>query len=245
MDAARITPNTSYARLKAMVEDRTEDDTPKGKTLIKSGEPVLIKVEENGKTITVYKNGFFAYQVLEDGKERVTARAVWNCSELRYKDALGNITTVSEEFFSDLPFPIVLAHFGDRNIEWQIEEEKRKQQSISLDGGKVNLHGSGKEGVKRQLDQGLITPDFSEEGDRRLDGDDEVDTEQQRALVGINALASLKEKQRRAFILHHRDGMTYEQISKIIGGDKSSVCRLLQRAEKKLEKVRQEKTTTF
>ena len=233
----KITETTTYSGLKAMVPDRTADTTPKGKSLIKSEEPILISVEEDGKTITVYENGFFAYQDSQDGEERVTARAVWNCSQMRYKDALGNVTTVSEEHFSDLPFPIVLAHFGDRNIEWQIEDEKRRNHSVSLDAGEVNLHGSGKEGVKRQIDQGLVTPDFADESDRKLDGEPEVDA-RERALAGEAALASLKEKQRKAFILYHRDGMTYDQISKVVGGDKSSVCRLLQRAEKNLSKFR-------
>lgn len=229
----KITSNTIYSELKAMVPDRTADTTPKGKTLIKSEEAVLISVKEDGKTITVYENGFFTYQ---DEEERVTARAVWNCSQMRYKDVLGNIETVSEEHFSDLPFPIVLAHFGDRNIEWQIEDEKRRNQGLSLDGGEVNLHGSGKEGVKKQIDQGLVTPDFSDVCDRELDGEPEVDAREQMISTCKKAWAKLTEKQREAMTLCYVEGLTQEEAAVRLGIGQRSISDRIEGALKKLKK---------
>ena len=106
-----VTENTSFAALKGMVPDASTQRTPKGEILVSDPEQeILISIAEGSGTVTVFKSGFFAY-ANESG--RVTARAVHNCSTMYFPTAFGSFETVAEEVYGNLPFAVVLAHFGE------------------------------------------------------------------------------------------------------------------------------------
>lgn len=218
-----INEDTSYRDLKSVVPDRSKDHTPMGKTLIKSDEKVMIRVKQDSATITVYESGWFAY---EDDQERVTARAVSNCNTMCYLDALGNVTTINEPDFADLPFPIVLSHFGERNIADQINKKDEYHGCVSMNGELV------------RLTEDMMTPDFTESLD--LDGDMRRAREQAEALLNAVPAAkhSLKRRQREVIdILFSNNGeITQDEAARLLGVGKSSLSITLKRALANLKK---------
>ena len=211
-----LTKDSSYRDLKALVPDKSDDHTPMGKTLIKSDERVLIRVKQDSATITVYESGWFAYQ---DDRGRITARAVSNCNTMYYPSVLGKVDTVKEDDFADLPFPLVLSHFGARNIADQVNKAYQYHNCISLNDEKV------------KLTEELKTPDFTVSLD--LNGEE---LKKQNKKILADAMKALKPNQRTAVWMRFAEKKTYEQIAKVVGGDKTSAYRMIQRALKKLKK---------
>lgn len=220
----KINPNTSYSELKNMVPDRTNDTTPKGKSLLKSDEPILISVKENEATITIYANGFFAYQ---NDQGRATARAIHNCSTMYFPKADGCFQSVPEDVYGYLPFPIVLAHFGERNIEDQVAKENARKQAVSLDGD----HKETKE---------LQTPDFADAVCERLCEEEPVMSEKFSVLMKV--LEHLTEAQISVAKLVYGKKKTQKETSKLLGISERGVRYHLEAIEKKLKKF--EKTTS-
>ena len=217
MNNQKITSETSYKTLKTMVPDASKEHTPKGETLVHSNEEILIKVKEGSGTVVVYKNGFFAY-IDENGE--TTARAVENCHVMKYPKAEGGYDPVPEEQFEELPFGMVLSHFGMMNIEDAKRKDVARHENLSLDA--ENLPN----------DSRLTVPNFADE----LDLDGEGDIWERRLAMLPEALKSLKPKQRDVIIMRFIKKMTLEQIAKKVGGDKASVLRMIERTLKKLQK---------
>ena len=94
----KITADTTYSELKAMVPDVSDQHTPQGKTLAASDEPILTEVQEGNIHITVYKNGFFT---AKDDRGRITARAVHNCSTLYLPTSSGGFTAIPESEYKE------------------------------------------------------------------------------------------------------------------------------------------------
>ena len=210
----KITADTTFAELKAMVKDASQERTPVGKTLIKSGEPILIQVKEGSGIVTVYENGFFVYS--EDGNH--TARAVANCKVMKYLVAEGKPVEVKEEDFQGLPFPIVLSQFGMVNLEDQKKKNDGYHHGISLDDDEL------------RMEESLCVPDFTEELDK------EKDIWEKRLEMLPEAMEKLTEKQREIIKLYFFDEIKQDQIAKSTGVSQPYVAKALKRGLEILEK---------
>lgn len=217
MNNQKITSETSYKTLKTMVPDASKEHTPKGQTLVHSNEEILIKVKEGSGTVVVYKNGFFAY-IDENGE--TTARAVENCHVMKYPKAEGGYDPVSEEHFEELPFGLVLSHFGMMNIEDAKRKDVARHENLSLDA--ENLPN----------DSRLTVPNFADE----LELDGEGDIWERRLAMLPEALDKLTVRQREVVVLHFFKKMTQEQIADEVGLNQSSVSRRLANALERMEK---------
>ena len=214
----KITAETTYSELKAMVPD-ARGTKMQGRTLVRSDEPILISVKQDSAKITVYENGFFAYQ---DDQGRVTARAVWNCTEMIFEQAVGRAQSISEDIFGELPFPVVLSHFGEENFEEQRKKDKRASYGISLDA----------EGTT--ITEELQTPDFADDVCKRLD--EKANPEESEIFILNKALSSLTERQREVFLLYHGDELTQEQIAEKLGTSRPNITKILKSAERRIKK---------
>ena len=212
----KITAETTFAELKEIVPDVSEQRTPIGKALIRSEEPILIRVKEGSGTVTVYENGFFVYSE----EDNHTARAVANCKVMRYPKAVGKDAEVKEDIFRDLPFPIVLAQFGMVNLEEQKAKKDGYHHGISLDDEQI------------RMEERLCVPDFAEE----LDLDGEGDIWEKRLALLPEAMEKLTEKQRE--IVQHRyfEEMTVDQAAAVMGITRRAARTHLERAEKNMKK---------
>ena len=224
---SKITSKATFSELKELVPD-VSDQKMQARTLLRNPEQkIVIKVKEDGHTIIVYESGFFVYY--EDPKHP-TARPVHSCSFICTQDDKGHRVTITESEYVDenkkpWAFPQVLAFFGAQNLADQADKNYENIRELSTDGD-------------YKVTKEFHIPDFADEVCERLDG---KLTEEERRKAGMAALASLSQKQREAFTLHYKEGLTYEQISEIIGGDKSSARKLVLRARENLEKSLQKK----
>ena len=217
MKNQKLTSETSYKTLKTVVPDASAVHTPRGEALVASDAEILIQVKEGSGTVIVYKNGFFAY-IDENGEP--TARAVANCRIMKYPKVEGGYDSVQESEFEELPFGLVLSHFGMMNIEDKKRKNVVRHENLSLDA--ENLPN----------DPRLTVPNFADE----LDLDGEGDIWEKRLAQLPEALERLKPKQRDVIIMRFIKKMTLEQISRKVGGDKASVLRMIERTLKKLQK---------
>ena len=217
MKNQKINAEISYKTLKTMVPDVSAVHTPKGETLLKSDREVLIRVREDSATTIVYKDGFFAY--IDDSGE-VTARAVANCHVMRYEKAEGGFEIVPEDQFEDLPFPVVLSHFGMVNIEDKRRKEQTRHVNISLDADDV------------PNDPHLTVPNFADE----LDLDGEGNIWEKRLAMLPEAMGCLTERQREVVVLYYIKKKTQEQIAKRIGTSRPYVTKEVKKSLLKMEK---------
>ena len=165
-----ITAETTYTELKAMVPD-VSGQKMQGRTLVKSDVPKLITVQDSGLEITVYENGFFTAQ---DDLGRVTARAVWNCEAMTFETVCGQSESVTEEVYGSLPFPMVLSHFGQMNLEDQEDQKVKRHHGISLSEDNV------------EETEELSTPDFSDEVCDRMSGEEDEVSVLKRAMGALS-----------------------------------------------------------
>ena len=212
----KITADTTFAELKAMVKDASQERTPVGKSLIKSEEPILIRVKEGIGTVTVYENGFFVYS--EEGNH--TARAVANCKVMKYPVVEGKPVEVKEEDFQGLPFPIVLSQFGMVNLEDQKKKNEGYHHGISLDDDEL------------RMEESLCVPDFTEGLDR------EEDIWEKRKMLLPEIMEMLTERQKEIAFLFYGEKVTQEQIGKLMGISDRVIRYHLNAVEKKFKKVR-------
>ena len=211
----KITADTTFAELKAMVKDASQERTPVGKSLIKSEEPILIRVKEGIGTITVYENGFFVYSE----EENHTARAVANCKVMKYPVVEGKPVEVKEEDFQGLPFPIVLSQFGMVNLEDQKKKNDGYHHGISLDDDEI------------RMEESLCVPDFTE----RIDADEDI--WEKRLEMLPEAMEKLTEKQREVIHLYFAEEKTQEQVAEILHIGRTTVQDHYEAALKKLKKI--------
>ena len=212
-----VTEKTTYRELKSLVPDRSMDRTPMGKTLRKSPAPVLLSVKVDSSIITVYESGWFTYQ---DEEGRITARAVSNCNVMNYVDAFGAVTAIPESEFVDLPFPIILSHFGERNIADQLKKTDAYHKCLSLDSDEV------------ELTEELIVPDFTESLD--LDGEGDQSKKNRKTLA--EAIKSLTDRQKEVVLFYFVNNRTHEQIAAELGTSRVNITKTINAAIKKLKK---------
>lgn len=219
MNNQKITPETSYKTLKTMVPDASAVHTPKGEILVASDREILIRIRESSATTIVYKDGFYAYI---DDQGEVTARAVWNCHVMKFDKAEGGFESVDEKYFEDLPFTMVLSHFGMENIEDKKRKEKNRHEKLSLDAEQLSN------------DPRLAVPNFADE----LDLDGEGDIWEKRMKLLPKALSKLTDKQRQIAIMVFCDKKTQRVIARELGISDRAVRYHLEAIEKKFEKFR-------
>lgn len=217
MKNQKITAETSYKNLKTMVPDASGIHTPKGETLVASDREILISVQEDSSTIIVYKNGFFAYI---DDQGEVTARAVCNCHVMKYEKADGGFEPVGEKDFEDLPFTMVLSHFGMENIMDKKRKNTVRHENLSLDSEQL------------PNDPRLTVPNFADE----IDLDGEGDIWEKRLKLLPEALDCLTDKQRAVVVLHYLKKKTHREIASALGINRSTVEEHLEASLKKLKK---------
>lgn len=223
MKKQKINAETSYKNLKAMVPDATAVHTPKGETLINSDREILIRAQEGSGTVIVYEDGFFAYI---DDQGEVTARAVANCHVMKFEKAKGGFKTVPEVEFENLPFSIVLSHFGMMNIEDKKRKEVRRSENLSFDGGTL------------PNDPRLSIPNFADELD--LDGDGYI---WEKRLAHLpEALERLTDRQREIIKMLYFKKMTQEQIADTTGISRRTVREHIKSAQKKIKKIIEKNT---
>lgn len=204
MNKQKITPETTYKTLKTMVPDASAEHTPKGESLIRSDNEILVKVKEGSGVVIVYKNGFFAY-IDEQGEP--TAHAVANCRVMKFEKAEGGYEPVKESVFENLPFGYVLSHFGMMNIEDAKRKDVARHENLSLDA--ENLPN----------DSRLTVPNFADE----LDLDGEGDIWEKRLMMLPEALERLTDRQREIIVMRHFTGMTETQIAEATGISRRTV----------------------
>ena len=209
-----ITAETTYTELRAMVPD-VSDQKMQGRTLVKSDIPKLITVQDSGLEISVYQNGFFTAQ---DDAGRVTARAVWNCQAMTFEALCGKPESVTEEVYGALPFPMVLSHFGQENLDHALEEREAYHGAISMSEGNV-----------KETEE-LSTPDFADEVVERLSGEPS-----EKSLLK-KACETLTEKQREVMELCYVEGLTQDQAAEALGIGQRSVSDRVNGALKKIKK---------
>ena len=217
MKNLKINAETSYKTLKTMVPDVSAVHTPKGETLLKSDREVLIRVREDSATTIVYKDGFFAY--IDDSGE-VTARAVANCHVMRYEKAEGGFEIVPEDQFEDLPFPVVLSHFGMVNIEDKRRKEQTRHVNISLDADEV------------PNDPHLTVPNFADE----LDLDGEGNIWEKRLAMLPEAMECLTERQREVVVLYYLKKKKQVEIADSLGTTQQMVSKHLEKGKTRMKK---------
>lgn len=223
MKNQKITAETSYKTLKTMVPDASSLHTPKGETLVASDREILFQISWNSATTIIYKDGFFAYI---DDQGEVTARAVANCHVMKYEKAEGGFESVYEKDFEELPFPVVLSHFGMENIEDKKRKEAKRHENLSLDAEVL------------PNDPRLAVPNFADE----LDLDGEGDVWEKRMKLLPEALSKLTDKQRQIAIMVFCERKTQMSIGQELGISDRAVRYHLEAIEKKFEKFR--KTTS-
>ena len=217
MKNQKITPETSFKTLKAMLPDASTVHTPKGQTLIKSDAEVLITVKEDSGVVIVYKNGFFAYI---DDRKKVTARSVANCHVMKFPKAEGGFNNVEEAVFENMPFPTVLSQFGMMNIEHQNQVQVSRNENLSLDAEIL------------PDDPRLTAPDFSDE----LDLDGEGDIWEKRLAMLPQAMDKLTARQREIVEMFFFRKQSQEQIADSLHINQSTVSRTLRSSFNKMEK---------
>lgn len=230
-----IRENTTLGELLAILGNVTKaGKTPTSKRLREeAGEPIA--TEERCK---VYANG---YAVYDNGYGRTV---VWvpSCIAFTYnfnplkesEKGYGIVESMGlpEGMLESLPWPMAITLIGDHRIErLSLQRKADRKQNKSLVRGD-NEEGDAQEDMEERED--TLAKEYTwEEG--RFGEDPEAAFIRKEARR--EALESMTDKQREAFILHYRYGYTQRETAEMLGVSKQSIGERLDGAMKKVRKI--------
>lgn len=226
-----ITAKTTLGELLAALALGKKPKTPTPRLLFETaGEPIA---EMNG--CTLFKNGFAIYR---NGSSRTV---VWlpYCTSFIYhfnklrdseKDTLRETYELPEGYLETQPWVIAVTLIGEHRIE---------SNSMNRTGSRKNTVdlASKDKGDKNGAMEEIIADPYRRafnwhDGHMGENPQDAVERRETREEM----LAAMTEKQREAFVMYYRDGMTQEQIAVYFNVDQTAVRDRLKGALKKAKK---------
>lgn len=231
MELSPITTKTTLGELLAMLNLGEKPKTPTPRVLFETaGEPIA---DTNG--CTLFSNGFAIY------KNRSGRTVVWlpYCTSFTYyfnklrdaeKDTLKETYLLPYGFLETQPWIVAVTIIGDHRIE---------QNSMNRTGSRMGTtdFSSQDNGDKDSEMEEVVADPYRRAfnwydghiGENPLDAIERRETREE-------MLAAMTDKQREAFIMYYRDGMTQEQIANIVGISRDSVNDRLECALKNAKK---------
>ena len=231
-NAAAITDKTTLGELLAMLDlaDKAGKMPTPRELFETAGSPIA---DMNG--CTLFSNGFAIYQ-------NVTGRTVvWlpYCKSFTYyfgklrdseKDTLTETYELPEGFLETQPWVIAVTLIGDHRVE---------ANSMNRTGSRKDTtdYDSADNGDKDGDEERALSDPFRRafnwyDGHMGENPQDAVERRETREEM----LSEMTEKQREAFVMYFRDGMTQEEIASNIGVSRDSVNDRLEGALKKAKK---------
>ncbi|MDD7517093.1 sigma-70 family RNA polymerase sigma factor [Ruminococcus flavefaciens] len=231
-NAAAITDQTTLGELLAMLDlAEKAGKVPTPRELYETaGEPIA---DMNG--CTLFSNGFAVYQ-------NITGRTVvWlpYCKSFTYyfnklrdseKDTLTETYELPEGFLETQPWVIAVTLIGDHRVEANSMNRTGSRKDTtdydSADNG--DKDGDAEQALADPFRRVFIWYD-GHMGENPQDAVERRETREE-------MLSEMTEKQREAFVMYFRDGMTQEEIASNIGVSRDSVNDRLEGALKKAKK---------
>lgn len=226
-----ITAKTTLGELLAMMDLGEKPKTPTPRVLFETaGEPIA-----DMKGCTLFRNGFAIYK---NGSGRTV---VWlpYCVNFTFyfdklrdseKDTLRETYELPEGYLKTQPWVIAVTLIGDHRIE---------SNSMNRTGSRKNTVdlASKDKGDKDGSMEEVIADPYRRafnwyDGHMGENPQDAVERRETREEM----LAAMTEKQREAFVMYYRDGMTQEQIAVYFNVDQTAVRDRLKGALKKAKK---------
>ncbi len=226
----QITAATTLDELLAMLNLGEKPKMPTPKALYESDEPIA-----DMSDCTLFRNGFAVYT---NGTGRTV---VWlpYCSSFTYyfnklrdseKDTFKETCELPDGFLASQPWILAVTLIGDHRIE---------ANSMNRTGSRKDTtdYDSADNGDK-DGDMELAIADPFRRAFNWYDGrmgenpQDAVERRETREEM----LTAMTDKQREAFVMYYRDGMTQEEIAEIVGVSRDSVNDRLEGALKKAKK---------
>lgn len=201
--------SVTLRELMNMVPDTSRMKLPTAKALHEDGTAVLFDFKVVETRLTVYANGFFAYEV----ESRCTVQSVHRCREaVRYEYADGSGSVCGVEIFLDRPFRIRLMLEGEMRLEAN-QIARQSTHCYSYD----NLFAESVD---------LVDPNLLED-----DVVTRMELEKLRAMLN-----GLTDKQRYAIEMCAIQGMTQVEAAKRLGISREAVKARLKGAKEALKK---------
>ena len=226
----QITATTTLDELLTMLDLGEKPKMPTPKALFEEDEPIA-----DMSDCTLFRNGFAVYK---NGTGRTV---VWlpYCSSFTYyfnklrdseKDTFKETCELPDGFLASQPWILAVTLIGDHRIE---------ANSMNRTGSRKDTtdYDSADNGDK-DGDMELAIADPFRRAFNWYDGrmgenpQDAVERRETREEM----LTAMTDKQREAFVMYYRDGMTQEEIAEIVGVSRDSVNDRLEGALKKAKK---------
>ena len=207
-----VNAHISLRELKNRVDKVLEKKIPGYKQLMEMNPVVAARTTVNGATITAYMNGYAVYEA----DDAHTVLDVNRCGDYRYDFNDGTYEVVPAEVFEDAEWSVRLVMEGERRLE-------NNRSKISRDYEEFALSCDGSDWAEASM------IDFMEEENAEMLADEEL-----RKLYA--AMSKLTERQQEVVQLYFYKGLTQEEIADEFGLNKSTVCRDLAAALKKIKK---------
>ena len=249
------TTNLTYRQLKELVPE-----APRKKMTAKNleGEEILFTEHIDGADITIYKNGFLKYTVVDDnGKPHNTVYSVhrcrqivfqvnfseeerqdaWDCSGManavayRFIDGkLVKLHYIYEKEYLDLPWWFPVTTICEERMRHNADSREEYRSDFSMDGGSENEDGEETDEV---WNPELSYDPFKE----REEAEDKAEKDRENHERLQAALKTLTDIQFRTINLFYSNpGVRQKDLAKEMGVDQSTFNRNLQGALKKLRK---------
>lgn len=207
-----VNAHISLRELKNYVDKVLEKKIPGYKQLMEMNPVVAARATVNGATITAYMNGYAVYEA----DDAHTVLDVNRCGDYRYDFNDGTYEVVPAEVFEDAEWTVRLVMEGERRLENNRSKISREYEEFAL-----SCDGSD------WAEASMI--DFMEEENAEMLADEEL-----RKLYV--AMSKLTERQQEVVQLYFYKGMSQEEIAEELELNKSTVCRDLLAALKKIKK---------
>lgn len=256
MKNSSINPATlTYRQLKELVPE-----APRKKMTAKKleGEEILFTAHVDGADITIYKNGFLKYTVIDDGgKPHNTVYSVHRCKQIVFQmgfseeerqeawDCSGMANAVAYRFidgklvklhyiyekeYLDLPWWFPIVTICEERMRHNADSREEYRTEFSMDGGSEDEDGE-------ETDE-IWNPELSydpfkerEEAEEKAERDRE---NHKRLMAAMKTLTEIQFKTVNLF--YSNPGVTQKELAKEMGVDQSTFNRNLQGAMKKLKK---------
>lgn len=212
VENAAVNAHISLRELKNTVAAVIEKKLPKYAQLMEMHPVIAARTVVGGATLTAYENGYAVYE--EDGAH--TVMAIDRCGDYRYDFNDGTYEVVPAAVFEDAEWSVRLVMEGERRME-------HTRSVINGNHEDFALSNDGSDWCEAAM------VDFMEEENTEMLADEEL-----RKLYA--AMGKLTERQQEVVQLYFYKGLTQEEIGAELGIDKSTVCRNLSGALKKIKK---------
>ena len=207
-----LNAHITLRELKLCVETVLEKKIPGYKQLMEMNPVAVARTMANGAVITAYQNGYAVYEA----DNAHTVLDVNRCGDYRYDFTDGTYQVVPAEVFEEAEWSVRLVMEGERRLENNRSKISRDYEEFALDCDGTDWSAA-------------IMVDFLDEENAELLADKEL-----KKLY--TAMSKLTERQMEVVQLYFYKGMSQEEIAEELELNKSTVCRNLSAALKKIKK---------